>query len=1127
MKSIVLRCLLLALLTCPAAWMQSTYGTLLGVVTDSSGGVVANARIQVTETNTGISKETTTDSHGTYELPNLQPGTYQVAIIASGFDKYVRANVPLDPRASVRVDVTLAVGSTKTTVEVQASAPVITTESGTVSDVAKGKEISELPINYRANSTSPFNAITIVPNVQVDSGGALGFASFSIAGNHPAQNEVSVDGFSITSPRSNGPLVEVMPSTEQISEMKVTSQLAPAEYGQIGDIAFIGKGGTNQFHGSAFEYFQNDALDAQPLFTSDKPKKRDNNFGGAISGPVLLPHFNGKDRTFFFVDYERNMQRSEASLVNSVPTPAMLSGDFSTLGTQLINPFTNTPFAGNRIPTSLFNPVSQNILNTFFPSPTTLNADPLDPTDNYLVNIPQPITTDLYDIRLDQKLSEKQSIFGRFSWKNQPSSFAQDLGTKTGSEDVDLAARSVAISHNYSIKANLLNEFRFGYLQQRTNYTYPKFPKGAQLISSLGLQGLGPFPPGSAEPDFNFEGSSSLTGTPGAREERLSEHKFQIADNLTWIRGRHTIKTGFDLRILQSSDYINFQGADNFGNYYFNDTFTGYDFADFLLGLPTETDIANAGSNYDGHAKAYGFFVQDSFKVNPKLTVEYGLRYEYHPPFHDNTLQMTNFNDITGAVIVPNAKSLSLASTTFLESINACGLPAPNPTSYGLYPCTPVQTAKQAGFPETLRFSDKTKFLPRLSFAYRLNDKTVIRAGGGLFDQTLLGDIFYALIGIHTSDYRTYLNSITGSGQPAYVFPNTHQGGLGEILPAGNADFGTATQQDLRDPYSEQWSFTVERDLGASTGLRVTYTGLHSVGLLVSPDWNQIRPQAQPYDPSQKPFPNWEFVKTYVNAGTSQYHGLETVVTHRFSQGLFFQSSWIWSKNLSDADGDAPNDGFTGETGRRLSNRFDIQADRGNVAYTRRHRWLTTANIEIPFGRGKKYGANMNRVLDGFVGGWQSSNILILQTGPYQTPTYTGGNDPSGTDAVDRPGTQRPDRLPASACSGLSTSDARLLQGSCFYYGWPDAIGRFGNSGVGILEAPGTVLWNTGLAKNFVLAEPLKLRFEATATNVLNHPNFAPPGMTANRSSFGVINSLQPSEGAGARVLQLAVRLDF
>jgi hypothetical protein len=1120
--------LLFLLFLCPCAWSQSTYGTLLGVVTDPSGAIVANASIEATETNTGLSKQTTTNSNGTFELPNLQPGVYDVTAIASGFDKYVRTRVPLDPRASVRVDIALSVGSTQTTVEVQSSAPVITTESGTVSDVAAGKELRQLPINYRANSTSPFNGITVLPGVQVDTGGATGSASFSISGNHPAQNEISVDGFSITSPRSNGPMTEVMPSTEQVSEMRITSQLAPAEYGQIGDIAFIGKSGTNQFHGSAFEYLQNDAFDAQPMFTSGKPKKRNNDFGGAFSGPVILPKYNGRDKTFFFVDYERNMQRSATGLVNNVPTPEMLAGDFSGFDGPLIDPLSGQQFPGNRIPSNRFNPVSQNILNTLFPAPTVASAGPLDPTSNYLVNIPQPITTDLYDIRIDQKLTSKQSIFGRFSWKNQSASYPQDLGTKAGPEDQSVTPRSVAISHNYSIKPNLLNEFRFGWLTQATSTSYPQFPDGAKLISDLGLGGLGPFPSGSAIPFFGFTGSSGLTSVGGVRGHVLEEHKMQFADNLTWIRGRHTIKTGFDIRNLQNSDYINFTLSDNFGNFYFNDTFTNYDFADFLLGLPTESDIANAGPNYDGHARAYGFFVQDAFKVTPKLTVEYGLRYEYHPPFHDTTLQMTNFDNITGAAVVPNQKSLALAAEPFLQSVNACGLPTPNPTDYGLFPCTPVLTAKQAGYPESLRVSDKTKFLPRLSFAYRLNDKTVIRAGGGMFDQTLLGDIFYSLIGIHTSDYRTYYNSLNNNLQPAYQFPNTHTGGIGAISAAGNAAFGTANQRDLRDPYSEQWSFTIERDLGASTGLRVTYTGLHSVGLIVSPDWNQIPAQNQPYDPAQKPFPNWSEIKTRVNAGTSQYHGLETVVTHRFTQGIFFQSSYVWSKNISNAEGDAPNAGFAPEEGYgRISNRFNLNGDRGDVSFTRRHRWLTTANIEIPFGRGKRYGANMNRALDAVLGGWQTTNIFIWQTGPYLTPTYSGDNDPSGTNAPNRSGSPHPDRLPLSACDGLSTSEARVFQNNCFFYGWSGPIGRFGNSGNSVVQGPGTVVWNTGLAKNFLLTEALKLHFEATSTNALNHPNLGTPAMSAGRSSFGTISSLQDPEGAGARVLQLALRLDF
>lgn len=263
---------------------QSTYGTILGTVTDPSGAPVPEANVAVKEVNTNTSKQATTDAHGSYQFLNLLPGVYDVSVVHAGFSESLRERVPLDARASVRVDVGLQIGATSSQIDVTETAPVITTESGTVSDVAAGTQITQLPLNYRANSTSPFNAITLVPGVQVDPGGALSGGGnsfgFSVSGNHPAQNEVSVDGLSITSPRYNGPLVEAMPSSEQVSEMRITSQAAPAEYGQVGDLAFIGKSGTNSFHGSLFEYLQNDALDAQPLFTSEKPKKRNNDFGG-------------------------------------------------------------------------------------------------------------------------------------------------------------------------------------------------------------------------------------------------------------------------------------------------------------------------------------------------------------------------------------------------------------------------------------------------------------------------------------------------------------------------------------------------------------------------------------------------------------------------------------------------------------------------------------------------------------------------------------------------------------------------------------------------------------------------------------------------------------------------------
>lgn len=1120
---------------------QSTYGTLLGTVRDATGAVIPQASVTVTEVTTNISKLGITNDRGDYEIPNLLPGSYEVAVSAAGFKRFVRRGVVLEPRAEVRVDAPLEVGSTETAVEVSAAAPVITTETGTVSDIEKNQELSQLPINFRGLSTSPLNAITTIPGVQVDSGGALGGNAISIAGNHPAQNEFTVDGFSVTSPRYNGPITEMFPSTEQIAEVKVTEQLAAAEYGQVGDVSFVGKSGTNQYHGSLFEYFQNDKLDAIPAFANGKPKKRANTFGGSIGGPVWIPKlFNGKDRTFFFFDWEGNRQRSASSIVDNVPTSAMRAGDFSALcgsynsagacsdpaGTKLVNPFTGSPFPHNQIQSGMLNPVSQNVLNTYYPAPNLPNAGPLDVNNNYEINAPQPITTNLYDIRIDQNLSSKQSLFGRWSWKRSTSTYPLDLNIP---QDVIIDPKSLVVSHNYAIRPKLLNEFRFGFNSQTTAVTYPKFPDGAKLIGDLGLQQLGPFPAGSAFPDFNFNGSSGITSSPGAREERLREHKYQFADNLTWIRGRHTMKYGFDVRELRSADYESFTTADNFGDYNFDGSFTGNDFADFLLGLPSYTSIVNAGPDFDGHARAYGFFGQDSVKITQKLSVDFGVRYEYHPPFHDDSLQIAIFNRATGAVVVPNDKSLALATQPFLQSINACSLATPNPTSYGLYPCTPVQTARQAGLPEALRISDKKKILPRLSFAYRLTDKTVIRAGAGLYDETLMGTIFYSLTGIHTSDYRQYNNSFT-NGQPAIQFPNTKStSSISGVGPAGQAVFGTSNQIDLHDPYATQWSFTVERELGAQTGLRVTYTGMRSIGLIVSPDLNQIPPQSTPYDPREKQFPNWDVIKTRDNGGSAIYNGLETVVSHRYSSGIFLQSSWIWSKNLSDAEGDNPNGGFPGENGNRVNNRYDLHSDYGNVAFTRRHRWLTTATIDVPFGRGKKFGSNINPVADALLGGWRTTHILIFQTGPYQTPYYSGGHDPSGTNAPNRPGSQRPDRLPLSSCDGLTTSEARVFDNNCFFYGWPGPIGRFGNSGVGILEGPGTALWSAGIAKNFPLhfTEQTKMRFETTFTNLPNHVNFGRPNVRANSGSFGVISSVQSPEGAGGRTVQFALRLDF
>lgn len=1119
---------LMGLFAGPRALAQSTYGTLLGNVKDVSGAVVPNASVVVTQVETNSSKSGVTNNSGDYEIPNLLPGTYSVAITVPGFKKFVSRGVVLDPRATVRVDATLEVGQVVSEVQVTGAAPVITTETATVSNAHVTREIQQLPINFRGGANpSPLLVVSTLPGVQVDPSFGI-----MISGSRPSQNEVSVDGFSVTSTRSNGPRADLLPSTETVAEVRVVAGLGDAQYGQMGDISFVSKGGANQFHGSAFDFLQNSALDSVPLFAGRKPPKVANDFGGSISGPVILPHYNGKDRTFFFFDWESSRFNTSQVITQSVPTMAMRNGDFSALcksfdaggvcndpkGKQLVNPLNGQPFAFNNL-SAVLNPVSQKAVSTFYPLPNFPNADPADLNANFRTTGPSPIRTNQFDIRMDQNITSRQSIFGRFSWKRVTDSTAE--GLLVGNEVRKTDPKSFGVSYNYSIRTNLLNEFRFSYEKRPNVQTFPNFADGAKLIADLGLQQLGPFPPGSGFPGFSFD-QSPITSTlfGNNRDDRLLEKRLQIADNLTWILGRHTMKFGTDFRRNKVSENVNFIGPDQFGLFDFDGSFTGFDFADFLLGLPFQSTVGVIGPDFRAKQTTLAFFGQDEFKVTPRLTLTYGLRYEYHRPFKDATLNITNFDRRNGAVVVPNEESLKLAAPGFLSSINACpGTPGATTA------CTPVLTAKQDGLPETLRIGDKKKFLPRFGFAYRLNDKTVIRGGAGLYDETLLGAVFFSLTAIHTSDVREFPNAIV-SGTPQIRFPNTELSGAGTVAGIGTQDFRTGLQLDLHDPYAEQWNLTVERDLGWNTGLRVSYTGMHSVGLLLSPDLNQPRPHAGPFDPSLKPFPNWNIIFVRDNGGVANFNGLETTVTHRFGSGVFLQSTYSFSKALSNADGTAPNGGFSGENGPRQQNRFDHSADYGNSSFIRRNRWLSTYVIDLPFGRGKRWGGNVSPILNGLVGNWETSGILLLQTGPFLTPSFSGGTDPSGTNANRRGTRQRPDRV----CDGSVSNPTvdRFFDPSCFVLP-PNGIGRFGNSGVGILEGPGTINWSAGFAKVFPIRERARVRFEATAANILNHPNPGTPNLNVRSSAFGQIRSIQTVEGTrtGARNWQFALRIEF
>ena len=793
------------------------------------------------------------------------------------------------------------------------------------------------------------------------------------------------------------------------------------------------------------------------------------------------------------------------------------------------------------------NPIATALLNNYLPAPNiNVSSTNFGSQANYLQQTSTPSNTNGFDMRLDRTITSKQSMFVRWSLKRLSAQSLTDTALNTVNNflpaDQDAEHNNnLIVSHNYMITNNLVNEARFGLSYWQLQVKFPI--QGATAISALGLTGLdlSDHPNAGGFPIFNFSddpGNYSPIGRD--KDGNTKSQTIQFADNLTWIKGHHTLKYGMDVRHVRYQDLESFGGADDFGAFTFNQgIFTGNAFANLLLGLPTKTYVAQSGPDVHAHTIQTGVYAQDEFRLSDRLTLTYGLRWQALPPFVSDLNNLTAFDIGNGGIIIPVGNT---PRPGFLATINSCnpadpnnsadpcGTPAPADVALGCtpvlgadpaMPCAPVEYANKVGLGPGLREFYKKDFQPRIGFAYRPfgNSKTVLRGGFGIFTMTNLGQLSFNTTNIDVSVVRTTANSFA-NGQPAYQFPSVRTPDNPAQI-AGTGDFYQNTLTNYRDPQSAQWNLTVERELASNLTLRESYVGMSSYRMSQTVDLNQVQPSAISPNPNPKPYPNWGRILSTTNAGHVNYNGLQSELNMRARSGLTFQASHVWAKSLGNVGGDAPTT-FNPEIiyGIPVANRYDLAANRGNMAATRRQRFLLSAVYDLPVGQNRKLLAHMNRVGEAIMGGWSVSTVTLWETGPYLTPVTSPNYDPGNLNLSYRGAFQRPDCV----ANGNVATNGSMFNINAFN---PVPSGPVGNCGVGILVGPGTSTIAAGLAKNFHITERLRLRFEGTFTNLMNHPNFAPPPTNVTSSTFGVVQSVQTAENSGNRTGQLGLRLDF
>ncbi|HEY3454412.1 MAG TPA: TonB-dependent receptor [Bryobacteraceae bacterium] len=1142
---------------------QSYTASIRGVVSDASQAPLPNAKVTVTDADRNTSQTVTSDNAGRYIFTALPPGHYTLAVEASGFQKYQHSVFELQVQQQATIDMQLNLGTVATSIDVNATAPLLNTTSATLGQVVDNKFILSLPLAGR----SPLTLVQLTPGVtpsNLNPGGQSN-TNFTANGTRNSTADVLLDGISVANIEQNSGItnLEYQPSVDAVQEFKVQTNYFSAEFGNTGGsvINMITKSGTNDLHGTVYEFHRNSALNANDWFANRAgrsiPDFKRNVFGGTVGGPVRIPHlYNGKDKTFFFYDYEGTRQSSATTRNMTVPTAKEKAGDFSDTRTssgQLItiyNPFDTYktaagktlrhPFAGNQVPVSMQDPIALNVMK-YYPDPTS-DGLPFTHVNNFFaqgVNVSQG---DQMDVKLDHNISEKTRFTSRYSlnWgASIPPLLLGNIADNSTNGDSSSRTQNFVFDLTRVQSPTTIFEFRYGLLRQRAN-TNPKSLGFDQ--TSLGLPDIYLTSGVKMFPTFTAEGYQEL-GQVGYGLIARGDSMNDVMGNMTKIIGGHTIKAGVEARFLLLN-YL--QPGYPQGHLSYNRAVTMEDpnSSSSVQGNAIASMLAGWGSGGDYHldppsasaSKYMGFYVQDDWKIARRLTINLGLRYDFDLPRTEryNRYSWFDFN-------------------------------APSPIA-----------GKVPGYPDLkgqFRFADDNtrspvdadfnNIQPRIGFAYELNDKTAIRAGYGIFytvsRATIKGHTGSGFSTGSTPEWSRDGN-LTRYATPENPYPN------GLNIPPGNSEgaatflglgVGTETRPN-QNPQYQQWNFSIQRALPGSSVLQVNYTGGKGThlyfgggtenqdrmplnywglgrtalnGLVPNPFYgiitdpkSKLSAQTVTLNSLLRPYPQYTGASgSTPSIGNSIYHGVQVQYEKRFSHGLALLAHYTFAKLIDDSSFSSGNVGWLGGV-TDVQDPFNLRLERAVSAMDITHRFVLTGSYELPIGHGKAIGNSWSKPLDILLGGWEVNALMTFSSG---FPLNSGSQyrESPLQNGVLWEGTQRPNLNGDPSVEGSVESKLdHYVNAAAFSRPAPDTFGTMPRT-ISTYRSPGIKNLDAAIFKNFAFTEQRYLQLRLEGFTVTNTPTFATPHLSYGATNFGVIDRY--AGGRGPRELQVAAKFYF